>query len=819
MEIFHVDYNKIEEYTKYEDDNINKYTIKLLNNISKIMNNFYDYLDKEKIFFRGQAYKYVSKNLKNQNYRIAFCGFNALNKSEEIIMKHFLEQDSIMILQSNVDEWEKDVNSPFYFHNLLKEKWGFNPEIICEEEIKETEINIFEAPYIHSEVLALKDINKENTAIVLPDNNTLLPVIYRVKDLSIDKFNVSMGFPFAMTPVYSLFKVFIKIFLNMDDRKIYIRDYIDFIRNPYIKRLKIKNIEISEIIYIVERKLMDNHKNFGLSFASIEDIEDIVRNNLEENKRFEYFKEFNSKFIKIFKNVKSVREITENLLNVFKFIFDNQDYKDNIFLNQFLSVFFDKLENISNSLIGEYVSTDKKGMWNLIDMIVKDITIPFSGEPLVGLQILGFLETRCLNFDNVYMLDVNEGIIPKNKKIDPILPFELRCAIGLPDYKQDESMFAYNFYRLIYGAKNVCLIYTNAETGETDNYRSRFIEKIIWENEKMNKKIEVSNIVLPANYIKKEKYEYKKNEKLMEILKNEVYSGTKLDTYLRCPMKFLLRYVLKIESPVEIEDDIKGDKIGIFVHKLFKVYFEPFIGKKANEKDKNGFFLIFDNEFDEFFKEYDKTKKIFLKEALKRRLEKMYQTIDNINSEKICYLEKEIESTITLNGKEIKLKGIMDRIDMSVDNCYIIIDYKTGSNVETPKKLDNIKKEIEKANKFLSREEVEKNIKTLQPSCYIYLFSRYKNISPEKIKFYFVRFNEIKKVSPCNSNKGENKKDENEFKEYLNYPEYLGYLENGLKFVLSEILDPEIPFYMTDNEKTCLNCDYVYFCGKKKKDY
>lgn len=797
IEIFHCDLKKIDKYELYEDY-VKKEVIKLLNNFSKIIDYFYEYLENEKLYFRGEAYRYVSKNLNNINERIVFCGFYALNKSEELIIKHFLDKDSILIIQSDITRWEDNVCSPFYFHYILKEKWNFKPKIICDDEIKETKINIFEASDLHSEIFAIKNINEENTAIVLPDSNALLPLIYRIKDLSVKEFNVTMGFPFDRTQIYSLFKRFTAIFINMKGDRIYIQDYIDFLKNPYIKRLKIENREFSEFVYSAEKTLVKYNQENGLTFASVYEIEDILKNENGKSWIYEKLKILNKEFINCFFDLKNLQNLSKNLIEVFKKIFNNDDYKDNIFLNQFLIQFFDKIENIAYSSIAEYVFKDCKKIWSLIDLVIKDIQVPFSGEPLVGLQVLGFLETRCLNFDNVYILDVNEGIIPENKKIDPILPYELRKILRLYDYKHTESIFAYNFFRLIEGAKNVSLIYTNSELAGYDNYRSRFIEKLIWENEKKGKKINIEKIVLPGIYKNKEDFSYRKNEDIMKILEGFKYTQSVLNNYLECPMKFLLKNVMKINALKKVEEELGGDKIGNFVHNILKEYFEEFKGKNI-VIDNRRLLNLFEEKFEKFMHDFDKAKKGLLKESLSLRLKQMFEGMaknEKIKRRKVFDLEREIEGFIDVDGKKIKLKGLIDRIDLDEDGKYIIIDYKTGSNIKIPKKRENLDKE-KNNEKFYSRKEVLDALKTLQPSCYMYLLSIDRSIEIDDIGFEFVCFKETKIVDDDISD----------------------YLIDGLKFILSEILNPDVPFETTQKEDTCRNCDYTYFCGRKDKNY
>lgn len=791
--IFDVDFKNIENYKLY-DDYTKEEIIELLDNFSEIMNYFFEYLENEKMYFRGQAYNFVSKNLESKDEIIAFCGFNALNKSEEMIIKHFLDRDSILILQSNVNEWENDINSTFYFHYLLKEKWGFKPEIICDEEIDNTNIEVFEAVDFHSQIFSLSDIDKKNTAIVLPDNNILLPVIYRIKDLSVKEFNVTMGFPFERTPIYSIFITYKELFLNMKDEKVYISDYINLIKNPYIKHLNIGK-DFSSIVYIVEKSLKESNKDTGITFASIEEIEEIVRDKLEKKGVFEDFRKFNNEFISIFYNIKNLQRLLISLNDIIKIIFKRADFKNNIFVNQFLIAISERFENIAYSIIGEYTFKDSKKLWNFLDSLIRDIQVPFTGEPLVGLQVLGFLETRCLNFDNVFIFDVNEGCIPENKKIDPVLPTELRRILGLPSYKEIESMYAYNFYRLIYGARNAKLVYINSESQDQDNYRSRFLEMILWNNEKKGKKIKIDRIILPAIYSEKERFEYKKNDEIITMLKSFEYSSSKLDDYFRCSMRFLLKYILRIKPYLTVEEELDGGKIGSFVHEFLKEYFAQFKGEKC-VVDEKGFFQMFKDMFDTFMSKYERAKKELLRESLKLRFEQMMKN-EGFYGRIIYDVEREIDGFIDVNGEKIKLKGIIDRIDIKEGNKYVIIDYKTSSNVDNPFKRTKPKKNHEKG--AFSSKEIRELFTTLQPSCYIYLFSKETGIEPEKIEFNFMLFKNIKNV---NEDGGD-----------------WEYLYKGLKGILSEIFNPDVPFTLTEDDKNCRYCDYIYFCGMKERGW
>ena len=218
-------------------------------------------------------------------------------------------------------------------------------------------------------------------------------------------------------------------------------------------------------------------------------------------------------------------------------------------------------------------------------------SIPFYGEPLKGLQIMGMLETRTLDFENIIMLSVNEDLIPAGKSQNSFIPFDLRKEFNLPTYKDNNAIYAYHFYRLLQRAKKVYLLYATEADGLGGGDKSRFITQIQTELTKYNPDIKIGEQIV-ANKLEvgkqNEVIEIEKTRFIVEKLKNIADSGfspTALNVYRRCPLQFYFQYILKLGETEEPEETIEARTLGKVVHEVLELFYKPFVEKNITEAD------------------------------------------------------------------------------------------------------------------------------------------------------------------------------------------------------------------------------------------
>jgi len=807
---------EIENIVLYED-NIKDWAKDFLTGLSETRNNYHNILKEEGLTYRGEVYRYVSENIEEIEHlipyeKIIFSGFYALNSSEEKTIKYLFNNNKAdIIIQTDIIEnrgEEIQKTSPYYFHQEWKKKWGIKFEKLRDEPDRAPIIKLYQSFDIHSEVLNLNSIlrnsdNIEDFAIILPLPSPLIPVLNIITSAYKTDFNITLGYPLKRTSLSNLIKYIFSLQQKKqkkDDKyQYYATDYLNLIRHPYIKTLKINdNFHIfSNLINYLANLIINKNRNELKTFFTMQEIEELLRDDTElirifKNKKnlievLNTLKHIHNLFIHNFEDIKKADKSAEVLKQCLEFLHKNSLLEKHPLSNQFLGTLLSRLDEIKYSIFSK--SEDFKEPVNLLKLMgnyFNSIIIPFAGEPLLGTQIMGLLESRNLNFNKVVVIDVNEGIIPGVEKYDPILPQILRRDIGIPGYNEKESIYAHNFHRLISGAKEVFLIYKYGKLNETDeNIRSRFIERIIWDKEKKGEKIEIHNPVFKVESIKN-KREFLKDENIVnKLIENFDYHPTAIDTYIQCPLKFYYRYVLKFKEREEIEEDIERSTIGIFIHEFLKDYYKQFINKKLT-LDKMNFMKTLQKELRKKFREDGGS--IILSEIIKKTLERFITyEIKKIkeNDVYIRGLEENISTGIEVNGYEFRIKGWIDRVE-EINGIYKIIDYKTGV----------IKKPIktQKLEFIQNRELIKSKIKSLQLPIYIYLYSRDKDIDLNIIESQFSNLRnpyEMNKIDSSN----------------------MDIFIDALKYILKEITNPDIPFSPDNSEDYyCKYCPYSLIC-------
>jgi CRISPR/Cas system-associated exonuclease Cas4 (RecB family) len=806
----------IENIAFYED-NIKDWAKDFLSRLTEIKSNYHNILKKESLTYRGEVYRYVSENIDEIEplipyEKIIFSGFYALNASEEKTIRYLFNNSKadIIIQTDDIDNRGEEIQktSPYYFHQEWKKKWGIKFEKLRDEPDRDPIIKLYQSFDIHSEVLNLDSILRnsdsiEDFAIILPEPSPLIPVLNIITSAYKSDFNITLGYPLKRTSLSNLIKYIFSLQHKKQEKdgeyQYYATDYLNFIRHPYIKTLKIgDNFHIfSNLVNYLANLIISKNRNELKTFFTLQEIEEFIRDENElirifKNKQnlievFNTLKHIHSLFIHNFEDIKRADKGAEVLKKCLKFLYKNSLLEMHPLSNQFLGTFISKLEEIRYSIFSK--SEDFKNQINLMKLMenyLNSIIIPFTGEPLIGTQIMGLLESRNLNFNKVVVIDVNEGVIPGVEKYDPILPQILRRDIGIPGYNEKESIYAHNFYRLIMCAKEVFLLYKHGKLNETDeNIRSRFIERIIWDKEKKRDKIEIHNPVFKVESFKI-KREFPKDKNIItKLIENFDYHPTAIDTYIQCPLKFYYRYVLKLKEQEEIEEDIERSTIGIFIHDFLKDYYKQFINKKVI-LDKRNFMETLQKELRKKFREDGGS--IILSEIIKKTLERfIIYEIKKIkeNDVYIRGLEENIATRIEVNGNEFRIKGWIDRVE-EINGIYKIIDYKTGI----------IKKPI--ATQTLeftqSREMIKKKIKSLQLPIYIYLYSSDKNIDMNIIESQFLSLRNPYDMNTIDSSN-------------------MNIFMVALKYILKEITNSDIPFSPDNSEDYyCKYCPYSLIC-------
>ncbi len=464
----------------------------------------------------------------------------------------------------------------------------------------------------------------------------------------------------------------------------------------------------------------------------------------------------------------------------------------------------------------------------LINDVINNIRIPFESESTDGLQIMGLIETRNLDFKNVILLNANEGILPSLNRPPSLISESMRHAFDLPVLKYQDAIFAYFFYRLLQRSKNIKIVYDNLGNTGNSGELSRFVYQLQLETKfKINKQILNFKLELPDN----KDITIEKNELVLQKLNNYVetagranryFTSSSLNTYLNCPLQFYLKYIASIQEPEQIEEEFSQLEMGLIIHLVMENFYKQIIQQKQsrvieksdleNVKEKLEILLkeafkqhlkIFaDNEFEytgnlliikeiilkflNYIIKYDKTRTPFHIEQL-----------EDANS-----FKSSIE--IRSNDKLLKvgIKGIIDRIDKN-ENTLNVIDYKTGLANKKFSSIDDL---------FL-KDSSKRRTAIFQTFLYYFLVRQKKSLSNYDIYplIYDVKSMYKKSFDPEIKISQNRKIFSLTPKDFQNYND--DFVEN-LKELISEIFDKNIAFSQTEIVENCKYCNYKSICNK-----
>ena len=798
----------------------------LLENINQIRTQFHALLKQYNLTTTGINYSRVAAaidELRLEEFkRIYLAGFFALTASEKKIFKSLLEQGAATLL------WQRDQDQWPIFEELEK-FFAIKPQRIELKQRKSQKIRLYEGFDTHSQMQGVRDVlsairGSEDTCIVLPQAGALMPLLYQGLPASPDNYNISLGYPLKYTPLYALIDMIIRVHdRRRQDGSFYTRDYLNLIMHPYLKNISTPEspAEATRIlIHKIEEVLLGIDKsavNPIRAFIKLEQIEEdayifnaasgIIHNAgltpVEAGVLRGLLRLIHQKFLFGFEDCLKLCDYVSAAQEMLNFILEKSKVQGDIFSGEAFERILGMLEEMGQVLFKDEPFKEKTAFFELFKSSLSYENIPFSGTPLKGLQILGLLETRCLKFNNLLVLDLNEGVLPKIDKGESLIPEGIFPVLGLNHYHKKEEIMRYHFRRLLSAAANAFLFY--AVSSRNKEARSRFIEEIIWQEEKKNRCLfspdKIKRIHFPL-IPQRQEFSLKKSLAALEILNRQIYSASSLDMYLNCPARFYFHYCLGLREKEEIPQEQQAQDVGNLMHALLKDFYALFLNKTVtlDKESRDYLFELKEKKMQEFFAQesgeryllsriIDHKLKLFLNHEAKRKEEV-----------KILYLEQEFPlgaSEIKLQTalRQVSLKGKIDRIDerrFSGRRQLVILDYKTGG-WGMPKKSIICQPPS-------GRQQIKKAIGSFQLPLYIYLFSQFRKVPAEQLQAGFYSLRDI----------------EEQF--LFGAGDSAGMLEACFKAcaqILSEILCPDFEFVRDDsNSRYCSHCPFAALCKK-----
>ena len=752
----------------------------------------YEFLLKKGIGYQGLIYREAVNNLNDFSKTVVskkyvFAGFNALNAAEEKIIQHLIASN-----QANI-YWDVDqtfLNDPYHdaglFVRRFKESWKHyksNPfEWIADDFSQTKNIQVIGTPKtigqakITGSIIEKIIANNPNTtldkvAIVLGEENLLMPLLYSLP-ATVGALNITMGYSSKNNPAQILIAKLFKMHTNALSRNavnyvFYYKDVLDILTHPLVEPYiqtpdLVKIINQNNYTFITHKKVLELHQ---------------TQNNL-----------FDLLFQKWEKGSVAVLETISSVLLTLKANLSNDDEEEKITKAFVFSIF-----KIINKLINYYSQhqhIDKiETLYAIYKQVIDLAEVSFEGEPLNGLQIMGVLESRVLDFETVIVTSMNEGKFPAGKSMNSFIPYDVKRELGLPTFKEKDAIYTYHFYHLLQRAKNIFLLYNTESEGLDAGEKSRFITQLeVEKQEKHTLSHEIYNAILPETAY--QPMVIPKSESVLLRLKEiaeKGFSPSALTSYIRNPIDFYFQKILHIREVEEVEENIALNTLGTIIHETLRVLYTSLIGKFISETDISNCIKQIDSEVLNQFKliykegEIKKGRNLLAFEVAKRNvfnfLKVESEGIKNGDAIKIIALEQRFERVLEHPSLPfpVKIGGSVDRIEER-NGIIRIIDYKTGK--------------VEQANVTLKSwkglTEDIKNDKIIQVLAYAYMYEEKAGGKP--IEAGIISFKNLKSgFLPFNFKEGK------EGTTIINAVLLSNYLEQ-IVLLLQEILDASVPF-------------------------
>ena len=765
----------------------------LLTHIVTLRTAYHQELKKNQSYSRGLQYlrasQLVGKVDFNEFDEIIFGNFFYFNQAEETVVKNLYERNkAAFIFQGDERKWPVLKRMAKRLSCEIKEGVVLpTPKFQLHQHIG------FDA---HSQVGLVRNIlsqikNKNSTVIVLPNPDNIIPLLSEIGS-EVKDFNISMGYPLKRSSVYSLFTFIFKAQLSRKGERYYAKDYLKILRHPFVRNLRLtEHMTASRIlVHKIEEVLTGKEKTSlsGRLFFELQDVEqldDIYILTLEMLERLNIstarkdleliIQQMHQCFLSGWECVNNFLSFSKALENVLDMLLHKsflKNYPLNLNIITKMYAIKDEFQK-ANFSQEEFPAED---LFRIFESKMAREIVAFIGSPLKGLQILGLFETRSLNFENVIMLDVNEGVLPRLSIYEPLIPREVMLSLNLDRLELEEEIQRYQFMRLISSAKNVHLVYQESK----DKEKSRFIEELIWEEEKKGQ----AEFPQPfrANFevkISPHKISIPKTPEIISFLRNHTYSASSINTYLRNPLDFYYSYVLGLREKEDMLDEPEARHVGTFIHELLEDLFKPFLNKEPiiDIAFRNQFAKLFEQRFKDTFSKSMQSDAFLLRSVIWERLNRFVeneQTNPERQVEKIMYLESRFQDSISLSCGTIKFGYIVDRIDKMKNGTVMIVDYKTGAIDQMPKAIDQI------ARMSLSRESIFENIRSFQIPLYFHYLNKQFKGQPINASLYNLRTLKISTFLNKKTTAPREQIDETFLK--------------ALDFIMTEILNPDVGF-------------------------
>lgn len=753
--------------------------------------------------------------------QVVFVGLNALSVSEERLLLALQKKGVADFYWDYVGPWvtDPDNKASFFLERNLR-LFPSRMQLPATEPVQ-AEIRVMGVPsaigqakqvYPILQALAdeqqLTDESALRTAIVLPDEHLLVPVLNAIPE-AIQHINVTMGYPLAGTPVAALMEYILTLQKNIRyiDRVpvFYFRDVLPILNHQYVMAAApeevsqlVKDMTAGNRIYVHAADL-NRHELLSILFTPVQNTE-----------------ELSDYLIHVLEALNACLRNNRPNPDDEEMISDSTQTTADI-EQEFIFHYFATVNRMKEVMREAKIEMRLDTYFRLLKRMTDLITIPFEGEPLSGLQIMGVLETRALDFDRLIILSMNEGIFPLKKAANSFIPYNLRRGFGLPTYEHQDSVWAYHFYRLIRRAKQVTLLYDTRTTGLQTGEVSRFVHQLRYHYQYplIDELVvyDVASSAVPPISVQKTA----EVEKLLSDFLSggpRALSASAINTYLDCPLKFYFSVLEQIQEEDEITETVERDVFGSILHKVMEDLYAPFKGKlvtadllKLLRKDQPLLTGTIARAFAELFFKSPVVRPLvgenFLTgEMIRKYAEKILEQDARFTPFHYIESEKKVRVNLALgDGKVVQLKGFIDRVD-ALDRVLRIVDYKTGNGKLVFDSIDGL----------FDKEVKDRPKAVMQVFLYAWMYQQLSEYTgmPIQPAIYYLRTLFQRSFNPVvEQKKGRGKADK-----VNSFQEFAADFEDKLRQCLDEIFNLDIPFTQTETGKACAYCSFRGLCGK-----
>lgn len=755
-------------------------------------------------FTRGGVYARALSRLQSGTVevpgRVLFVGFFSLTRGQTRLTEALGRAIDVRLLRHHDGRrWEAFETA----ERALSPGWTPRPAP-CDPPALEVRA----APGIHAEALYAGSYiegaggDPESTVVVLPDAGSLLPLLWDGLSSFPGEFNVTLGYPLARTPLFTLLQRVLELAEESGGERVSARPYLDLLLHPYVKNLSVEGHgpgALRPLAHVVEEHLLDEGRP-RILLRDLEGSPDLPRrarsmqpDGPDEGALATALRRLHDLFIRRVRDASTLEGLTRALRAVVEESAHRSPAPFHPFYRDCFARAVSLLDGLAQLPSSAEEASNRPALLEFMRARLREARVPFTGLPVRGLQVMGVLETQALRFDTVVVMDASEDVLPSAFPPDPVLPPSFRKALGLPGALEREEVYRYHVFRLLESARRCCLLHLD----RPESGRSHFVDQLLFEARLNGRDPSVRSLRLAAaTSAARVPSGAVKSADLVGRLSAMAYSPTALDAYLRCPMAFYYGHAAGLRERETLEEaDPKGT--GRRLHALLADLYGPHAGKalKAEAYDE-----MLERLPGRVTAHLGMTGASVLTGMLaERRIGEILRREKEEETGEVFLhgVELPLEAPFDVPGATVVLRGKVDRLDGGAAGLRIV-DYKMGKSLKS--------KYLPRPDRILvqaPRRELARAVQSIQLPAYVEILRRVRGEPFERVSAVLVSLRDPKEAPAALF--GDPARAEAEM-DALYLP--------VIRRILGEILDPSLPFEPDPSEpRACATCPFSVLCG------